>query len=221
MIRKAARSLVIGAAYPRFRISFTFRVVVHAVAALVFLASTANAETLPLKSYTTSDGLAHDRVNRIVRDSRGFLWFCTSEGLSRFDGYEFKNYTEDDGLPHRAVMDFLETRSGELWIATSNGLVFFDPRGTPVSRSGVSGGDDARRGSMFNVIRPASLKHPNPVWMVRDLVEDRHGTLWIATNDGLYKLDAGEGALPQRFDIPDAFENKNEDFYHVLEDSSG
>ena len=50
-----------------------------------------SAETLPVKSYTTSDGLAHDRVNRIVRDSRGFLWFCTSEGLSRFDGYEFNN----------------------------------------------------------------------------------------------------------------------------------
>jgi hypothetical protein len=32
-------------------------------------------------------------------DSRGFLWFCTNEGLSRFDGYGFTNYSTDQGLP--------------------------------------------------------------------------------------------------------------------------
>ena len=49
---------------------------------------TAHAERLPLKSYTTVDGLPHNGINKIVRDSRGFLWFCTEEGLSRFDGYQ-------------------------------------------------------------------------------------------------------------------------------------
>jgi ligand-binding sensor domain-containing protein len=46
----------------------------------------------PIKTYTTADGLARDQVNCIRRDSRGFLWFCTEEGLSRFDGYKFTNY---------------------------------------------------------------------------------------------------------------------------------
>ncbi len=46
------------------------------------LTMTARAERLPIKTYTTADGLAHNAVNRIVRDSRGFLWFCTFEGLS-------------------------------------------------------------------------------------------------------------------------------------------
>jgi ligand-binding sensor domain-containing protein len=40
---------------------------------------------LPVKIYTTADGLSNNRINKIVRDSRGFLWFCTQEGLSRFD----------------------------------------------------------------------------------------------------------------------------------------
>jgi ligand-binding sensor domain-containing protein len=48
---------------------------------------------------------------------------CTSEGLSRFDGYEFKNYTQDDGLPHRAALDLLETRQGNYWVATGDGSV--------------------------------------------------------------------------------------------------
>src|SRR6266513_3829907 len=69
-------------------------------------------ERLPLKPYTTADGLADNTVNKIVRDSRGFLWFCTAEGLSCFDGYAFTNYGVDQGLPHAIVNDFLETSKG-------------------------------------------------------------------------------------------------------------
>src|SRR5262245_44717992 len=88
-----------------------------------------SAERLSFKTYTTADGLAHDNINKIVRDSRGFLWFCTAEGLSRFDGYGFKNYTQQDGLPHRNVSNFLETKDGTYLVATSNGLSVFNPYG--------------------------------------------------------------------------------------------
>ena len=106
-----------------------FRRVLH-VGSVLLLACVlgAYAEKLPLKLYTTADGLAHNSVNRIVRDSRGHLWFCTSEGISRFDGYEFHNYGRSDGLPHRIVNDVLETRSGELWIATAGGLCQYLPK---------------------------------------------------------------------------------------------
>ena len=92
------------------------------------------AEKLPLKIYTAAEGLAHNSLNRIVRDSRGYLWFCTSEGLSRFDGYEFHNFGRRDGLPHRIVNDVLETRRGELWIATAGGLCQYAPKGSGRSR---------------------------------------------------------------------------------------
>jgi len=71
------------------------------------------AELLPIRSYSAADGLAADRIDCIVPDSRGFIWFCTPEGLSRFDGYRFKNFGVAEGLPHRAVYTLLETRSGE------------------------------------------------------------------------------------------------------------
>src|SRR2546422_9847124 len=77
------------------------------------------AERLPLKIYTTADGLPHNEINRIVQDSRGFLWFCTAEGLSRFDGYAFRTYTPDQKLPHRSVSDLLEARDGTYWMATN------------------------------------------------------------------------------------------------------
>ena len=63
------------------------------------LVSESLAERLPVKTYTVADGLLRDIVYRIRQDSRGFLWFCTAEGISRFDGYGFTNFTTDDGLP--------------------------------------------------------------------------------------------------------------------------
>src|SRR5207249_11951910 len=101
---------------------------------LLVVGLNARAERLPLKTYTTADGLAHNVINKIVRDSRGFLWFCTQEGLSRFDGYSFTTLGVDQGLPHAIVNDFLETRNGELWIATNAGLVLFNPKGEPAAR---------------------------------------------------------------------------------------
>ena len=83
------------------------------LALVVCLTSVIKAEQLPLKTYTIADGLAHDRINRIVQDSHGFLWFCTIEGLSRFDGYKFTNYGIDEGLSNRNVFDLLETRGGD------------------------------------------------------------------------------------------------------------
>src|SRR5260370_13732907 len=106
---------------------------------LLAVASQAIAERLPIKTYTTADGLARDHVNRIVHDSKGFLWFCTSEGLSRFDGYKFSNYGTEQGLAGRRVYDFLETRSGVYWAATDKGLCRFIPDALPQANAGAPG----------------------------------------------------------------------------------
>ena len=89
------------------------------------------AQQLPIKTYTIADGLVNNRISRIVRDSRGYLWFCTENGLSRFDGHSFTNYTTAQGLPDNEVDDILETRSGAYWIATGKGLCRYNPKGLP------------------------------------------------------------------------------------------
>jgi hypothetical protein len=60
----------------------------------------AGAERLPLRPYTVADGLAHNVVNKILRDRRGLIWFGTDDGLSRFDGYAFTTFGVEQGLPH-------------------------------------------------------------------------------------------------------------------------
>src|ERR1700687_4174162 len=80
--------------------------------ALPLGAPSVSAEQLPVRTYTTADGLPRDLILRIVRDSHGFLWFCTGDGLSRFNGYEFTNYGVEHGLSNPRVNDLIETRRG-------------------------------------------------------------------------------------------------------------
>src|SRR4029077_14904942 len=89
----------------------------------------AAAEQLPTKAYTVENGLAHNRIKHIMQDSRGFLWFCTADGLSRFDGNVFTNYQADDGLFAPSINDLVEARDGTYWVApNSDGVFRFNPR---------------------------------------------------------------------------------------------
>src|SRR5262245_48137215 len=141
---------------------------------LLFAAAPARAGLLPIRAYTTADGLAHDGVNRIVEDSRGFVWFCTEGGLSRFDGERFVNLTTKDGLPSDQVRDLLEARDGSYWVATDAGLARLDRDGTSFSRVelGLTG-----FGASF-----------------LSLHEDPSGTLWAGSVGGLYRIDGSRAA---------------------------
>lgn len=162
------------------------------------LITTVSAEQLPVKTYTAADGLLRDEARCIKQDSRGFLWFCTADGVSRFDGYSFTNYTTDDGLPHRVVNDLLETRSGVIWIATENGLARFNPKG---KRSTVTLQFAAR-----NPVTPIFVSYWPEEKRSREitvLLEDLEGKLWCGTGDGLYWFEEGDGkGVFHRFGLP-------------------
>jgi signal transduction histidine kinase/ligand-binding sensor domain-containing protein len=148
------------------------------LAALLLGPGSAEAERLPVKSYTASDGLAHDRIVRIVRDSRGFLWFCTAGGLSRFDGRRFVSYSVDDGLPIPSLNDLLENDDGTYWIATNGaGLVRYDPA-------------SQLRGSAGNGATPRftalSIDHEPAANRVNVVYRDHGGRLWLGTDGGLF-----------------------------------
>lgn len=139
---------------------------------LSLLAAHIGAEQLPLKLYTTADGLTHESIQEIVRDSHGFLWFCTLDGLSRFDGYRFVNYGVRDGLPHSSVNDLVESRTGAYWLATYDGVTRFVP------------GQTARSSPGFFTHYSVDGKR------VVNLYEDRAGNLWAGTTNGVYRLPA-------------------------------
>ena len=81
------------------------------------------AQQLIFKSYTVEDGLVSNPVRRIYQDSKGFIWICTWEGLSKYDGHKFTNYTTANGLSHNMVNDIYESEDGKLYVAENNGTV--------------------------------------------------------------------------------------------------
>ena len=191
--------------------------IVSAIAVFLVLASLSGAEQLPIKTYTTADGLAHNVVNRVKRDSRGFLWFCTREGLSRFDGYGFTNYGIEQGLPSAIVHDLLETREGDYWVATAAGLCRFNPLGRPLQPSIKNPGDTPN--PMFTAYYPDEDERSK---LILSLFQDRAGVIWCGTGNGLYRLEVADHAVkltPIDLGMPSHFESKFIDC--LLEDRMG
>ena len=178
-----------------------------------------NAESPPFKVYTTQEGLAHDSVNKIVRDSRGFLWFCTAEGLSRFDGTSFTSFTTEQGLPHRNINDFLETSDGIYLVATSAGLAVFDPNGRPYrwniveSRLEVVGDDPP----LFRTFVPETDDRQRKI--ILSLAEDSHHNIWAGTALGLYRLILSENGW--RFEEFKTEQDKSDGVAVLFKDSKG
>ncbi len=162
------------------------------LAFVLFSPPVSKSERLPVKTYTVADGLLRDNVFKIRPDSRGFLWFCTAEGISRFDGYAFTNFTTADGLPERHVNDFLETRSGAIYIATDGGLARLNPTGLANSPDNP----------FFTVMLPDNPKAKQ----FNILFEDENGAIWAGTSGGLYKLSERDG-----FEAVDLSEPPNRD----------
>ncbi len=184
----------------RFRLSAI--AVLTTLFAVIYLPNlfSSRAEILPVKTYTAADGLPRDSVYKIRQDARGFLWFCTADGLVRFDGYSFKLYTDDEGLPSRRVMDFLQDRNGRYWIGTYSGLVRFNP-------NGFAGKQANPLQAMFDEV---GYETPPPTKFakeVKQIYEDPQGALWIGMEDGLYQLIEKQGQpILRRVDLP--FQNK-------------
>ena len=152
---------------------------------VLIVVSSAGAERLPIHIYTTEDGLAHANVRRIVRDPRGFLWFCTIDGLSRFDGAEFVTYRTGDGLPDPWVTDLLTTRDGTYWVATNGGVARFDALTRHFPRDGQRRAEQRAGRSFSGVAFEGSAKQRQ----VRVLLEDRAGRVWAGAVGGLSVLD--------------------------------
>jgi ligand-binding sensor domain-containing protein/two-component sensor histidine kinase len=159
--------------------------VVLACVLVLIVVSSATAERLPIHTYTTEDGLAHANVRRIVRDPRGFLWFCTIDGLSRFDGAEFVTYRTSDGLPDPWVTDLLTTRDGMYWVATNGGVATFEPLTRHLPQDGQHQAAQGAGRSFSSVAFDGSSLHRQ----VRVLLEDRAGRVWAGGAGGLSVLD--------------------------------
>ncbi len=137
-------------------------------------ASFARAERLPIKVFTSADGLGSSFVSYLMRDSRGFLWVCTRDGLSRFDGSRFVTYQVGDTNAPPGIEQILETSKGIYWIATTGGLYRFDPN-APLATAESKKTDRT-------TLNAELVSNERGV-----LYEDHAGNLWLGSSN-LYRL---------------------------------
>ena len=170
------------------------------------------------ETWTTRQGLPHNQINAIAQTPDGYLWLGTWEGLVRYNGLEFhqfdrsntpalkdngvrsvraaangavvvgtsrggvavkqgdrwRTWTRVDGLAQDEILDAVLDRRGRLWVATES--------------MGLSMLEDGRA-LQFNV---ANGRLPSDV--VFSLLEDRDGSMWIATAAGLVHV-VGDRAI--------------------------
>ena len=178
------------AAGPGRRFPFSVLISISPISLAILLsvaAAVVRAERLPIITYGPADGLAGTVVQHVTRDSRGFMWLSTRDGLSRFDGERFVTYGVEHGLPNPTINFLLETRGGDYWVATNGGgACRLDPAAPllPASKD---------RAPLFTCYQFGTSTFSN---QVNALHEDARGRLWFGADDGLFVIDAPRAAVP-------------------------
>jgi len=152
------------------------------------------AERLPIRTLTTADGLPRDQLQCVRSDARGFLWFCTAEGLVRFDGRTAVTFGREQGIDPVRIRSFLPA-TGERYFVGADGALFafHAESGEGAGRFAAIARDDGRR-----------------VGGVNALEESRDRSIWCATGNGLLHLFeiAGQRHLVEvEIGLPRAVEN--------------
>lgn len=165
------------------------------------------AERLPVRSLTTSDGLPRDHLACVIGDPRGFIWFCTADGLVRFDGHTATTFGRDAGLDPPGVRAVMRATDGRFWIGADAGLYEFAPAtDRPAQRFTRIARDDGA-----------------PSGAVNSLAESRDHTIWCASGRGLLRIDRTSASVRvTEVDIGLPRDSENDQIVRaVLEDEDG
>lgn len=135
----------------------------------VFEASMAIAVTstqrLELKAdhFTMADGLISNTVRSIIQDSIGYLWFGTTNGYSRYDGYDFIPYADSLVSPDMHNQKIVAyTQDGTRWLA-----VFGEGLHITNAQTGL------------DVFYQAGKDSPIISNNIKAIYADRSGSIWI------------------------------------------
>ncbi len=80
---------------------------------------------------TAEEGLSQGTNHFLYKDSKGFIWLSSLDGLNRYDGKQVKVYRydpEDSTSVFGQIVqgDIVETKDRNLWFATFEGLNYYD-----------------------------------------------------------------------------------------------
>jgi len=136
-----------------------------------------NSDQWLVEHIETEDGLPNSTVYSLAQDQTGFMWFGTTNGLARYDGYGIKVF-KHDAVDTNTISN---NNAGNLFI-DSNNILWIGTFGGGVNSFDLNTGVITRY--------PYSNK-PQPDMVaenVQTFFEDSQGRIWVGTATGLYQL---------------------------------
>jgi len=80
-------------------------------------------------SISRREGLSNGAVNTIVKDSEGYIWFGTWNGLNKYNGSNIITYLpgrNSSSIHNHVIRELYPSGSGLLWILTNKGIGLYD-----------------------------------------------------------------------------------------------
>ncbi len=142
------------------------------------------------------EGLPTEDINAVMEDRRGRLWVSTyGKGVAVIDGKNIRLITAADGLGHDTVYSLYEDRAGNIWAGHSRGLSVYN--GTSWKSYGLESG--------FRTT------------IVKAMLEDDQGRLWVCTEDSGVYIRNGERFVETINGVP----LPKDDAFAIFKDSAG
>lgn len=97
---------------------------------LSFISYWVYAQNIAVTDIPTLDQLPVSAIHRVFRDSEGYMWYGTVNGLCRDDGYHVKVFRSDIETPglldDNLIESITEDKEGRIWFGTDKGAYILD-----------------------------------------------------------------------------------------------
>jgi signal transduction histidine kinase/ligand-binding sensor domain-containing protein/DNA-binding response OmpR family regulator len=86
--------------------------------------------TWSVSQITNESGLSNSAVNAIYKDTRGFVWFGTWDGLNKYDGTTIVTFYpesfKENSISNNIIWEILEDSEQNLWVVTERGINLYN-----------------------------------------------------------------------------------------------
>jgi len=170
---------------------------------LFSVSSFSQKQQIEFESISVQQGLSDRSINCIIQDHLGFMWIGGSNGLYRYDGFDFLTYRHLPGGPDcppiRNVYSLIEDKHGLFWILSDIGISLFDP----VDEKYVF-----FYPLLFDLMQEYVFDLPN-------LIMDQEGNIWAPFASELVKISYKK-EKPKGLDVKELiFSEQIRDAFHV------